>query len=290
MALSSRFTKKALIMSWIKHSKLQREHLYQAKSEIQLALQLFCHPPHLNLPNVTIEPNERITWNSSRKSFDTIFFGEKYNVQLSLDVVDFKLKILVEEIAFDALSLYKRSAGEILKWVTDRFFKLKIDSEYFKSHTTSMFGAIEFGAEEKFDFYRREDFLELAKYYNNAFYILARLKENLERKKLLFYIHPENISISAGLVTDIKKNIHFGFSPGDGSFPEPYYFVKFYPQPTKGVISGYSPPVGQWHHDEWTGLVLTAGKLIKENEELEEHITFDFLKNAIEISDRILVT
>lgn len=277
-------------MAWIKHSKLQREHLYQAKSEIQLALQLFCHPPHINLPNVTIDPTEKVTWNPSRKSFDTIFFGDKYNVQLSLDVVEFKLKILVEEIAFDGLTLYKKSAGDILKWVVDRFYKLQIESEYFKSHTTSLFKTLEFGADEKFDFYRKEDFFELAKYYNNAFYILNRLKEKIGKKKMLLYVHPENISISGNLVTDIKKSIHFGFSPGDNNFPEPFFFARFYPEPAESVISGYLPPVGRWHRGEGTGLVLTASEMIKENEELEEHITFDFLKNAIEISTRILVT
>lgn len=153
-----------------------------------------------------------------------------------------------------------------------------------------MFDTLNFGEDERFDFYRKEDFVELAKYYNNAYYILNRLKSSLENKKLPLHVHPENISISASLVTDIKKSIHFGFSPGDHNFPEPFYFVQFYPQPTKSAISGFSLPVGNWHHGEWTGLVLTASNLIKENEELEEHITFDFLKNAIEISNRILVT
>ena len=52
------------------------------------------------------------------------------------------------------------------------------------------------------------------------------------------------------------RTIGFGMTPGDESYPEPYYYVTPWPYPPAGSL----PPLaaGMWNTEGWTGAVLRA--------------------------------
>lgn len=51
------------------------------------------------------------------------------------------------------------------------------------------------------------------------------------------------------------EQMNFGFSPGDGGIPEPYFYITAYPLPDKFVGSPL-PEGAYWHTQGWNGAVL----------------------------------
>ena len=71
-------------------------------------------------------------------------------------------------------------------------------------------------------------------------------------------------------------------SPGDSSYPEPYYYVNPYPSPEDPELPRLSGG-GQWHTEGWFGATLTATKLIEGGPESEQgQRTQRFRESAIE--------
>ena len=69
------------------------------------------------------------------------------------------------------------------------------------------------------------------------------------------------ITLDAGVGAEEARSIGVGFSPGDGSYDQPYFYVTPWPYPETEEL----PPLAagaQWHRDGWTGAVLTAERVI----------------------------
>jgi hypothetical protein len=58
------------------------------------------------------------------------------------------------------------------------------------------------------------------------------------------------------------EQMNFGFSPGDGGIPEPYFYVTAYPTPD-GFVNSPLPPGAAWHSDGWKGAVLRYKTLVE---------------------------
>ncbi|MGH8686898.1 MAG: hypothetical protein ACREU5_00410 [Burkholderiales bacterium] len=76
--------------------------------------------------------------------------------------------------------------------------------------------------------------------------------------------HHFDIAVLVGLEegdAEHAKSIGFGISPGDGYYPEPYFYLSPYPMPeTKGLPS--LPPGGRWHTKDFFAAVATATDLL----------------------------
>lgn len=56
------------------------------------------------------------------------------------------------------------------------------------------------------------------------------------------------------------EQMNFGFSPGDGGIPEPYFYITAYPLPD-GLVGSPLPKDAYWHTDGWNGVVLRYSAL-----------------------------
>jgi hypothetical protein len=72
------------------------------------------------------------------------------------------------------------------------------------------------------------------------------------------------------------KSIGFGFSPGDGGFDEPYFYLTPWPYPPTEKLFELRKPAF-WNTEGWTGGVLKSGHLNASN---TETIIFDFFENG----------
>ena len=57
------------------------------------------------------------------------------------------------------------------------------------------------------------------------------------------------------------RAVGVGFSPGDRSYAEPYFYVSPWPYPDAGELPRL-PEGARWHTEGWVGLVLTAERII----------------------------
>jgi hypothetical protein len=69
------------------------------------------------------------------------------------------------------------------------------------------------------------------------------------------------LTLDSGIGADEARSIGVGFSPGDGSYDQPYFYVTPWPYPDSGSL----PPLADgahWHTEGWTGAVLTGEQLL----------------------------
>jgi hypothetical protein len=94
-----------------------------------------------------------------------------------------------------------------------------------------------------------------------------------------------------GTLTQISpplKSIGVGLSPGDYSYPEPYFYVNPYgledpPQDPPSLEHG-----GHWHTEGWFGAVLTATSILEGREDSQEKSVASFLHSGVRASEELL--
>ncbi len=69
------------------------------------------------------------------------------------------------------------------------------------------------------------------------------------------------ITLDEGTDAEEARSIGVGFSPGDGSYDQPYFYVTPWPYPDATDLPSLAAGM-DWHTSGWTGAVLTAERLL----------------------------
>ena len=70
-----------------------------------------------------------------------------------------------------------------------------------------------------------------------------------------------------------EKQMNFGFSTGDETIPDPYFYITAYPLPKKLVDTDLVPDA-RWHTQNWQGAILPYQALIKSGNPAEKLLQF----------------
>jgi hypothetical protein len=124
---------------------------------------------------------------------------------------------------------------------------------------------------------------ELVYYYDNTATLLNRFAVTQPGASPL-RIWPHHFDMA--VLIQPKKDVYVGtgFSPGDRSYPEPYWYVTFYPYPDPEMLPPL--PQGSWHTQDWVGAIQRASQLSAsdyQKEQLEE-----FFTGALQMSSFLL--
>jgi hypothetical protein len=100
---------------------------------------------------------------------------------------------------------------------------------------------------------------ELARYYHDAALVLADVARS-DSRACAVRCWPHHFDI-ATLITlsghgENARTIGVGFSPGDATFDEPYYYVTPWPPPDRSSLPDVL--LGRWNTIGWTGLIFSA--------------------------------
>ncbi|MGB8332712.1 MAG: hypothetical protein WCE62_21485 [Polyangiales bacterium] len=107
---------------------------------------------------------------------------------------------------------------------------------------------------------------ELAVWFANAFALIRDIVTD-ERSASPVRCWPHHFDVASLIKLDSgasgteARSIGIGFSPGDGSYDQPYFYVTPWPYPQGADL----PPLSggaQWHLGGWTGVVLTAERVL----------------------------
>lgn len=107
---------------------------------------------------------------------------------------------------------------------------------------------------------------ELAHWYANAHQVLGAIVLN-EPAASPVRCWPHHFDIATLITFDPGKDpeqarsIGLGLSPGDNTYPEPYFYVNPWPYPQPETLPELMG-MGRWHTDGWVGAVLTASQLV----------------------------
>jgi hypothetical protein len=69
------------------------------------------------------------------------------------------------------------------------------------------------------------------------------------------------------------EQMNFGFSPGDGGIPNPYFYITAYPRPD-GLTNTPLPADAYWHTQGFTGAILMYEALVTASQPKEKLLTF----------------
>ena len=88
------------------------------------------------------------------------------------------------------------------------------------------------------------------------------------------------ITLDAGKDAEEARSIGVGFSPGDGSYDQPYFYVTPWPYPPNEALPGLAAGA-EWHTSGWTGAVLTAERVISTAHDAQQRRVEQALHSAI---------
>lgn len=134
---------------------------------------------------------------------------------------------------------------------------------------------------------------EVARWFANGHHSMVDLAARVEgASDVRCWPHHFDVGALAALAThadgSLAKSIGMGFSPGDGSYPEPYWYVSPWPYPKASDLAGLSAG-GQWHTAGFTSAVLTRTQLLSGGPEAEQPTRLHaFLDGAVAASRRAL--
>ena len=138
-----------------------------------------------------------------------------------------------------------------------------------------------------------EEAAELARWYANAERILSRVRtEQVNASEVRCWSHHFDIAtlieLDAGREVESARTIGAGISPGDESYPQPYFYVSPWPYP-KDVEW---PPIegeGSWHTDGFTATVLPGSRLLTgDSQEAQAKQASAYLESSIAACRKLL--
>jgi len=133
---------------------------------------------------------------------------------------------------------------------------------------------------------------ELARWFANGQAVLSDLTPRLEGASEV-RVWPHHFDLATLVVVEsaedgsLAKSIGIGFSPGDDSYPEPYWYVSPWPYPDAAELPALEGE-GFWHSEGYVAAILTGsritdGPLASQHQRLQ-----DFLTDAIAASQSVL--
>ena len=119
---------------------------------------------------------------------------------------------------------------------------------------------------------------ELCRWYANSAALLAELAlETSEASPVRCW--PHHFDIATLLTLGEGRTIGLGLSPGDLSYPEPYWYVGPYPYPKNPELPKL-PAGGKWHTEGFFAAVLTGSDLVVGDRDTQRERSEMFLRAA----------
>ena len=135
-------------------------------------------------------------------------------------------------------------------------------------------------------------FEELARFYANADALLSAVSAGYPHTSTVrtwphHFDSAVSMSVDPAKSPEEARSVGVGFSPGDASYNEPYWYVTPWPYPEATDSMPTLEGGGHWHTEGWTGAVLPATRLEEDTLELE-HVT-EFLRTGIDGAQALLL-
>ncbi len=133
------------------------------------------------------------------------------------------------------------------------------------------------------------EFQELAHWYRNADRALEIVRDELASVQpgpSPVYCWPHHFDIATLIAFDdadseVARAIGVGMSPGDSSYPQPYFYVNPWPKLDVADLPTIPEP-GRWHTEGFIGAVATGERIIAQGDQPKALMAF--LREAIGVS------
>jgi hypothetical protein len=235
-----------------------------------------------------------LEWNSDLDLFMGALIRATRPFRVALDPILLTLMLLDKQGEMVAvLPLHQKTLAEGIAWLKTEVTRLGADASKIELLTyPEDFPDYAIAHGEAFNVNKGEaERQELSYYYANTHLLLQGIVAEVKDASLI-HIWPHHFDMATLISLPIQKKgepltIGVGFSPGDGSYGEPYWYVSPYPYPDSEhlpLLDGN----GFWHTQHWVGAVLLASQLTQGSDQAQVKQAQAFLQSAIEASKRLL--
>ena len=192
-------------------------------------------------------------------------FYKKFRTALGL--ANLTLKLMEEEVPIAEYSLNGKSYEQALHWMKQELLHIGADGSKLKTALPYEIPVYPTAQGEPFQVEEKEAFYELANYFANADLVLRSMaQETTGASEVRCWPHHFDIATLITLAAhedpEKAKTIGVGFSPGDGNYDRPYFYVTPWPYPkvTQKELPAL-PAGGFWHTRGWIGAILSQTEL-----------------------------
>jgi hypothetical protein len=233
-----------------------------------------------------------LTWNPLLEVFMGAPIRAKTSFRIALDPITLTAGLVNQQNqVFAAFPFHQKTLAEALDWHCQELSQLGVNPNSIKLLSyPSDFPDHPLGHGARFDAHQLiPERWQLALYYANTFQFLRDIVAKTP-DAMPIHIWPHHFDMAILIDVPGKRDgapmtIGVGLSPGDDSYPEPYWYVSPYPYPSIHHL----PPLdgnGSWHTQQWVGAVLIASQLPEGTTQNQQIQTF--LGGAIQASQALL--
>ena len=261
--------------------------LSDARLQLHHAAQIAVSAAISYLPARSDDSHTALTWIASAGALATEPITGAGTVRIGVRLQDLTLLALDGELRVtDSFALANRTVADANTWLRGRAAEAGLDAEGLTSgkHYTIPEHAVARGA--AFSARTVSELAELASYWSNAATLLEELaRDTRGASAVRTWPHHFDIATLIELTGASRRTIGVGQSPGDDSYPEPYWYVGPYPYPATHDL----PPVaagGHWHTTGWLGAVLPASAYVGSADQRAQVAAF--VESAVAACRRLL--
>jgi hypothetical protein len=267
-------------MTWRPLGAVLPTELSEARLELHYAAQLVSAPGTSLLPPQADYSHTNLAWDSDLDVLEGRRVGEA-SLRAALVFEPLELAVLDGNLERASRPLGGSNMAQALAWlgarVTDDPGRLELPKHDMPHHPVgegASFSEAGTGARA-----------ELSAWFANATAsVHAAVADDRRASSVRCWPHHFDvaslITLEAHADAEKVRSIGVGFSPGDESYDQPYFYVSPWPYPPRDAL----PPLAagaSWHTEGWTGAVLTAEQVISAPSSRQSAVVQEALASAV---------
>ncbi|NOR87897.1 MAG: hypothetical protein GQ527_09830 [Bacteroidales bacterium] len=212
-------------------------------------------------------------------------------LRVAVDLESMYLKVLDKDFQVKKqLALEGKSKKMAIEKLRNMLWDLNVDVSNFKGELHYEIPKHSLDKGDVFIINDEDDFIENAKYRNNAEIVLNEIAKDFKIKEQI-KVWPHHfdtgsfIPVSHNKKGELSQSIGLGFSIPDTMVDEPYYYLSFWSgKPIKKLEKPEELVVGKWMTPKWNGAILKLSDIMKvKSAKVQQQIVKDFYESGFKI-------
>ncbi len=280
---------------WQAIAKIPPQELVESRLQLHYAIQFIAATGAALAEPLSDYSHTSLAWLPDLEVFVGSVIQATQPVQVALDPVSLTLILLDQHSeTINALPLPGKTMAAGLNWLQQELAQLGVDASkiVFLDYPPDDFPDHPLAHGAIFDDSQTLALNELTDYYANTQPLFQAIIATTEGATAT-HIWPHHFDMATLITLPGTKNgspltVGVGLSPGDTSYPEPYWYVSPYPYPDAASLPALES-LGFWHTQHWVGAVLPASRLTETiSAEAQQQQVETFLHTAVKASIALL--
>lgn len=235
--------------------------LTEARLETHHAAQWLARATRAYCTPVPDDSHTSLTWDFAATALMTQPITPKLTMGLRINPLSLVAKTPKGN---EPLSLLSRTEKDVGIWMTDLLKEHQLEADKLNAPGPYTLPKHPLDSGLSYGLAKKEDYEELARYFSNAATLLETLKKKHSSASPV-RCWPHHFDIATLISLDKKggehaRSIGVGLSPGDDSYPEPYFYMSPWPYPLQSDLPSVIAPAF-WHREGFTAVILKGSDL-----------------------------